>query len=796
MTLHLRHIADRAQLSLASLRPEAAWLIAGGLGLLAGRATLLDGLRPFGAPFVMACAMAGQPALAALIGVCAGLLTVGFDGINAVALVPPLLVYFVTLVLTRTGRTLTLGWGMGLLALAKLVCLPLQSLLLYDVMRFAAETGLAVCALYALHTAAGAVARGRRVEDAGILVSLAVCAGVLLAGLPAWAAFSPRFLLAVLVTLATAVAGGAAVGAAGGLAVGLLLHLAGGEPTLAGVLGVCGLLCGVFRPLGRFGMAGGFWLGVVLMSAWTSAMTSLSLPWKETLVAAVAFVAVPQSVWGQLEERLKPRQALEGGDDEQRLAPLREMVVGRITDFSRCLEELAAVFGDGTNAAAEPWEDVAPLLESVANEVCPSCSRREQCWQHEFYTTYGHFLKALAAPGNRRVLLESDFPEEFRTLCRKFPDVVDALRAAWGLYRVKSNYRKRIDDSRTLAGRQLKGIATVMEELAAQLNLQIRSHEDGEQLAREALRQHGVKPISLSVRQDRAHGLVVHLSVAGCGGRRLCHGYEQVLSQALGTPLRRVNAGCGGQSASPCHLEYRQTQAMRIACAGAQRPREGVVCGDACVWDSLDDTSYFLAISDGMGTGPKAAMQSQATLSLLQRFYQAGFRDDVIYDTINQVMLLRSAGETFSTVDLCLIDLIEGAANFIKIGAPPSFLLRRGQVLTISSPTLPLGILDEVAPGATRRVLEDGDLLVLVSDGVTNNEDTEWLEELLTNWQDLEPNQVAERLLDEAAARFGRHDDMTVVAARVRLPRVGGALRRPRRRLSRWKARLAGVGGN
>ena len=219
MTLHLRRIADRAQLSLASLRPEVSWLIAGGLGLLAGRATLLDGLRPFGAPLVMACAMAGQPALAALIGVCAGLLTVGFDGINAVALVPPLLVYFATLVFTRTGRTLTLGWGMGLLALARLVCLPLQSLLLYDVMRFAAETGLAICALYALHSAAGALAHGRRVEDAGTLVSLAVCAGVLLAGLPAWTAFSPRFLLAVLVTLATAVAGGAAVGAAGGLAV-------------------------------------------------------------------------------------------------------------------------------------------------------------------------------------------------------------------------------------------------------------------------------------------------------------------------------------------------------------------------------------------------------------------------------------------------------------------------------------------------------------------------------------------------------------------------------------------------
>ena len=95
----------------------------------------------------------------------------------------------------------------------------------------------------------------------------------------------------------------------------------------------------------------------------------------------------------------------------------------------------------------------------------------------------------MAAPGNRRALLESDFPEEFRKNCRQFHDVVGALRAAWGLYRVKSSYRRRIDESRTLAGRQLKGISGVMDGLAAQLNLQIRDHDDDEQLVREALRE-------------------------------------------------------------------------------------------------------------------------------------------------------------------------------------------------------------------------------------------------------------------------------------------------------------------
>jgi stage II sporulation protein E len=200
-----------------------------------------------------------------------------------------------------------------------------------------------------------------------------------------------------------------------------------------------------------------------------------------------------------------------------------------------------------------------------------------------------------------------------------------------------------------------------------------------------------------------------------------------------------------------------------------------------------------MAISDGMGSGARAASDSQATLSLVQRFYQAGFAEDVIYDTINQVMLLRSSGETFSTVDLCLLDLIDGEANFIKIGAPPTFILRRGQVLLVASPTLPLGILDEISPGAVKRILEDGDVIVMVSDGVTANEDTDWLEAELLNLGDCDPRQIAERLLSFAEMRYSHSDDMTVLAARVRLPKtMEFAEKKARKRLVRWKARVEG----
>ncbi len=774
------------------VRPALPWLAMIGGGFLCGRAQFLDGLMPFGAPFVLVSALTGWPSLGALIGVCLGILSMGFNILNAAVLVPPLLCWFAAMAIRRGGRELSFGWGALLLMAARLVYLPMKPFLLYYAMLFAVESGLALSAYYCMASTLRSWREGEAMLEAGPLVCLAVCVGIAVAGMPAWELFSPRHFVAIFATLLAAGAGGVAVGATGGLAIGLVVALGSGTSTLlCAALGVCGLLCGVFRPLRRLGMAGGFWIGAVLMSAWATNLSQAAVPWAEALAASAAFVLLPARLWPWLDERLNQSQA-DSQSREARLGRMRETAVSRLHDFSRCLDELSSVFAETASGSSEAWEDVAPMLEAVASEVCQRCSKREKCWQLEFYTTYGHFLKALAAPGNRRVLLESDFPQEFRDDCRQFGAIVSSLRTAWGLYRVKTGYRRRIDESRALAGKQLKGIAAVLEQLASQLNLQIRVKEDAAALVREALRSAGFVCKSVSVQQGRSWGLTVNLTVRPCGGRRKCRNLEEILTQALGKPMRRTASPCN-PTETACNLTFTQARAMRVSCAGAQHAREGAVCGDSCVWDSLDDASYLMAISDGMGTGARAAMESQATLSLLQRFYQAGFSEEVIYDTINQVMLLRSGGETFSTVDLCILNLVDGEANFIKIGAPPTFLVRNGQVQHIASPTLPLGILDSVSPGATRRVLEDGDLIVMVSDGITANEEADWVDAALLEWADLEPFQLSERLVQAAQERFGPSDDMTVVSARVRLPRLAaegepGA----RKKLRRWKARIVG----
>jgi hypothetical protein len=102
METSLRHFGEKLKANIESLRPELIWLGWAAAGFLCGRSELLEGMRPFGAAFIVAVGAAGYPALPALIGSCIGTLSQGFDVFNAAVLVPPILAYFAVFVISKS----------------------------------------------------------------------------------------------------------------------------------------------------------------------------------------------------------------------------------------------------------------------------------------------------------------------------------------------------------------------------------------------------------------------------------------------------------------------------------------------------------------------------------------------------------------------------------------------------------------------------------------------------------------------------------------------------------------------
>ncbi|HWQ61637.1 MAG TPA: SpoIIE family protein phosphatase [Negativicutes bacterium] len=211
----------------------------------------------------------------------------------------------------------------------------------------------------------------------------------------------------------------------------------------------------------------------------------------------------------------------------------------------------------------------------------------------------------------------------------------------------------------------------------------------------------------------------------------------------------------------------------RVATGWASAAKEKV-SGDTAAVLPLPGWRVALVLSDGMGTGRRAAGDSAATVRFLERLLTAGFAVDVAVKTVNSLLLLKLPEESFTTVDMAVIDTAAGEAEFLKVAAAPSFVKRVREVATVKSASLPVGIMQQVEIEPVRWLLAAGDIIVMVSDGVVEvpgrwlDRET-WVANFLRRQPDGDPQELAERILHQAVelAGTGRRDDMTVVVAKI-----------------------------
>ena len=194
----------------------------------------------------------------------------------------------------------------------------------------------------------------------------------------------------------------------------------------------------------------------------------------------------------------------------------------------------------------------------------------------------------------------------------------------------------------------------------------------------------------------------------------------------------------------------------------ALRPKRGEsVCGDTALSFRTESGLWCLLLADGMGSGVEAKEESSLTCRLLRQFLEAGIRPESALRTLNSAMALR--GEvtgSFTTMDLCTFDAFSGDAAFYKYGAAPSYLKKGSVVRRITGMSLPVGLRDgDTAPDVTRVRLDPGSFAVMISDGVADPSQDQWLQSLLASWENEEPQELAKAIMMESLRRQASRDD-------------------------------------
>jgi stage II sporulation protein E len=570
-------------------------------------------------------------------------------------------------------------------------------------------------------------------------------------------------IVAMFLVLCAAYTGGAALGAGVGLALGLALCLSASAPVMyIGMLGLSGMVGGTVRKLRKIGAATGFLMINLLFVMAFSKYEAWYLALIEIVASVVLFLAVPRKPFA-FAGKFFDVQARREFEYKLHSSRFRELTVGRLKEVSQVFMQTGEMF---TREAAEKIErevDISGVLSIVAETTCKDCVFRKSCWDKDFLSTYNVFGKLFLLYERSGSIDKQSIDAAFVKKCFNINGVLSAAESIFSAYLLNVKWRRKIDESRLITGKQLKGVAKVVSDIGREMDTGFKFLESVEQSIAVSLDALGIHAKEVCAERS-ASGMAVAVRIKNCGSTVCRPGIDRVVSSVCGAKMKRVSeAGCG--SGKLCTLRFEQTRKFS-AVTGVAALAKGDVSGDSFSFLELKDGRFLIMLCDGMGSGESAKRESAAAVSLIENFYQAGFDESVIFDTINRLLILKGTEDMFSTVDICLIDLKSGSADFTKIGAECSYLMSGGRVSVITPGSLPIGIIEEAAPVSTRRELVPGDIIVMMSDGVADmikHGAEGWLSDIPKE----DPQETADVILQKALSGSAPSDDMTVMVCLI-----------------------------
>ncbi|MDR2524827.1 MAG: serine/threonine-protein phosphatase [Oscillospiraceae bacterium] len=622
------------------------------------------------------------------------------------------------------------------------------------------------------------------------VAALLICAAMPLCALAGYApgGFVPAHIPAILLVLAAAYSWQETGGAAAGACIGGAMVLAGGAPALAGVFAIGGLLAGVFsrsvqafeKPskgllqLSAVPVAGGFALVCVFYAviAGNAAAdpTPVILFCLECLAAIAVFIAIPGKAWARLRqlfaspvEQVSPA-ANESGLRLRASAGAMRRVAGYVEEVAAGLSQLGAPVEQSVCAQAEA-------------SACRACPRHGDCWERNAAQTTDFFAAALRQLRETLYLEPAQLEQlwnarEYPYCCARPATLCAALGQAHQAYAIRMDCYQKAASLRQAAAEQFNALAGLLEEMGVQLERCDTFENEIAEAAARVLEGFGYRVRTAScVRAASGGGLL--LSVAAkipddaARGEALLRAICRVTGVAFGNPA--VTALCGGDESS---LLFAQRPSYHMNLGAVQMSSsESAYCGD--YFDCFEDGRgrEVLILSDGMGTGGRAAVDSALATEIFSSLARSGLSSSAAVRMANAALLVKSCEESLATIDAATVDLYTGEVEFCKAGGAVSFLRKEGKAERVELSALPAGILRNIHPATASTQIAAGDVVVLVSDGMLGESD-DWLCEALAGWTEGagDMQALAEHLAALSVARRGgseREDDLTVICARL-----------------------------
>ncbi len=537
-------------------------------------------------------------------------------------------------------------------------------------------------------------------------------------------------------------------GSIAGVSIGTCVAVSGTSVALSLCYGISGLASGIFSKYGQFITALVF-SGVTGVSALIDGSAEGISVFAESAAAALIFTAIPKKHLNKLRTEIslpkEKRLTAEFSGTKKKLLAASH-AVGSV---SKCVKSVS----EGIEALT-PANDVIVTLR-VKERVCADCKLRDNACPEN-----GEFASVIEKLSQGNALSTQDFSPDFILKCPSVPRLADAFNRVYSNRNAINALQATSAKTREIACGQFDGMSKLLKELSESVESDTATLHLKERTALRVLSDMDFDVKSVICTQPVSGAIRLRCVVSdipqGVSLLRLTAKLSAEICAEMCPPkIREVSDG------KELIFVRKEIFGFRFGSASANCGNRKL-CGDYFECFRTESKAYII-MSDGMGTGGRAAIDSAMTVELFSRLIRAGVSAETALGITNTALAVKSDDESVSTLDVAEIDLFSGETLLLKAGAAPSFYTYSGRVYAAEPPSTPLGILNDISFSRYTLKLKGGDMLVMVSDGILGSGSV-WLKDEIKAARNPDARDFSKLLLETARRKCGENfDDMTVV---------------------------------
>ena len=480
------------------------------------------------------------------------------------------------------------------------------------------------------------------------------------------------------------------------------------------------------------------------------------------IIGALIFAVIPTKPLKELKEKLyafREKQLIRQTINRNRL-----MLSNRLYELSGVFTEMASAFNSFKENTNNEIKTKSAMEREILSSVCKNCKFYDRCKDKisDIKSGLDTMIDIGFAKGKLSLI---DLPKELSETCIHPNDMLFGLNKMLAEYRAYAVSAKNLANGRELLADEIAGVSEILKGLALDSGALLKYQSRLERALSDNLFKRGFFASEILIYGENER---ITVSMIIAMKEFSLPALMSVINKTFGINMTLTEKS--NITEEKIYLVFKRAADFDAVFGIANAVKNGSdKSGDTHSVVRISDEKFLVALSDGMGSGKEAENVSSVALSLIESFYKAGMKSDLILSTVNKLLSVNTE-DNFTALDIAVIDLKNRCSDFIKYGSPYGFILSDGRVRIVEANSLPLGILTDLKPSVCQAEINDGDMLVFMTDGVADAFGSSGdIIDYIRLAPAFNPQSLADEILNKAIelSKGEKKDDMTVLCVRI-----------------------------